>query len=241
MPVNSTLKGLEKRSGKMDLAVIAQGSAWRIGRCHVNLSRIQIFGWTVLPLLTACAVQSEVDDLPENPVAGQEQLFVGDTNDAPAGCDIPAVVDHLSKFFGALNQGEVDIAARFFTDGKASWFQWFSFTDRDPGGPGHFETFTPDSLNDYFAARHAAGDKFALRGAKLIGYDRERGTVVFSPVLFDYYVIDPEAKVPVLHYGMGKGGYHCESGRFGGMSLGAKADGAQWSALWGGWNARNGS
>lgn len=185
-------------------------------------------------------VQSGGDDLPENPVAGQEQLFVGDTDEAPHECDMPAVVDHLSSFFRALNQGEVDIAERFFTDGKTTRFQWFSVTDRDPGGPGHFDTYTPDSLNDYFVDRHAAGDRFALRGAKLIGYDTERGTVDFSPVLFDYYVIDPEATVPVIHYGMGKGGYHCEAGRFDGMSLGATADSAQWSALWDDLNTHNG-
>lgn len=200
----------------------------------------QLRGWPVALLLTACTVQSAGNDMPENPVAGQKRLFVGDTDGAPQDCDIPAVVDHFSKFFRALNQGETNIAERFFTDGKATRFQWFSLTDRDPGGPGHFETFTPDSLDDYFAARYAEGDRFALRGAKLIGYDAERGTVGFSPVLFDYYVIDPETKAPVIHYGMGKGGYHCESGRFDGMSAGAKADGAQWSALWRGLRGRTG-
>ena len=85
----------------------------------MNLSRGQVLGWTVVLLLTACTVQSGGNDLPENPVAGLNQLFAGDTDGAPHDCDIPAVIDHFSKFFRALNRGETNIAERFFIDGKA--------------------------------------------------------------------------------------------------------------------------
>lgn len=87
-------------------------------------------------------------------------------------------------------------------------------------------------------ARHAAGDRFVLRGARLIGYVAERGTVGFSPVLFDY-ILDSERSL-VFHYGFGKGEYHCETGRFMGMSLGAYADSDQWATLWDGLEAPNG-
>lgn len=200
----------------------------------------QLCGGIIILMVAACAAQNGRNELPESPVAvaGEELRFVGDAVGAPAGCDLPAVVDHLSRFLMALNQGEIQIAERFFTDGTTTRFQWFSFTDRGPGSPMHFETFTPDSLDDFFAARHAAGDRFKLRGAKLIGYVAERGTVGFSPVLFDY-IIDRDKSI-VFHYGFGKGEYHCDTGRFMGMSLGVQADHEQWAELWAGLKARNG-
>jgi hypothetical protein len=200
-------------------------------------SNFRTHRWAAILLVAACSTQNDVDVPPENPLTGHLQRFVDATGGTLTSCDVDGVVKQLTAFFAGLNAGDANIAGSFFTDGSIRDFRWFSFTDRDAGGPGHFTTFTPDSIDEYFTSRHAAGDRFALRGARFTS-GGEDNTLSFSPVLFDYSVIDPESHAVVLHYGVGKGRYNCEAALFDGMSLGAELDGGQWSRLWAGLEAR---
>ena len=189
--------------------------------------------WPVVLVCAACSSGTGAQaELPENPIAAGQQRVLDATHERQQACQVADLVDHIHGFIAALNAGEAGISEAFFTDGRRAEFNWLSFTDRDPGGPGHFSTFTPDSINAYFATRHGAGDRFAFRGAKIIGGGPEGATMSFSPILFDYYVQDPATGSMTLHYGFGKGGYHCESGLFTGMSLAGRLDGALWDAMW---------
>ena len=156
--------------------------------------------------------------------------FGGITEGAPDGCD-REMAERLDQLFSAISNGAPDVGKRFFTDGDVEHFQWFSFTDRDAPGPGHFVTYSPDSIDVFVAARHAAGDRFVLRGAKLIGYDSAAGTIGFSPVLFDYHLLGEDGE-PAGHFGVGKGGYKCAADKFDGMSLGATVDDRLWRVTW---------
>ena len=190
-------------------------------------------GSVVVWALVACGGPSAGSDSSSPDVSGEGQRFVDAIEGAPTECAMAAVVKGLSRFFAAVNDGEPHLADGFFSDGTTVPFHWFSFDDFDPENRRSFSTFTPDSVDAYLASRHAAGERWVLRGGKFIGYMASRATVAFSPVMFDYYVPDSSKGGSMRHgFGIGKGEYHCGSGLFAVMSLSASSDSTQWLQLW---------
>jgi hypothetical protein len=72
---------------------------------------------------------------------------------------------------------------------------------------------SPAGLDEHFAERHAAGNRWVLRGIEFNGWLPERSSVGFL-IFFEYHL--PELQ----RYAFGKGEFHCPSSKFVVMSLG---------------------
>ena len=143
--------------------------------------------------------------------------LAGQLDGAPAECSASAVGTRASDLFAALAAGATDIGTRYFGRRPTAPFQWFSFSDRQTGLA--FEAIeSPDGLDEHFAKRHAAGNRWGLRGMEFNGWVAERSSVGFL-IFFEYHLPDASEQ-ELRRYAFGKGEFHCPSSTFVVMSLG---------------------
>ena len=144
-------------------------------------------------------------------------VLAGQLEGAPAECSASAIGAHASDLFAALAAGATDTGTRFFGRRPTAPFQWFSFSDRQMG-LGFEAVKSPDGLNEHFAKRHAAGNRWVLRGMEFNGWVPERSGVGFL-IFFEYHLPDGTGQ-ELRHFAFGKGEFHCPSSTFVVMSLG---------------------
>jgi hypothetical protein len=87
---------------------------------------------------------------------------------------------------------------------------------------------SPDGLDEHFANRHAAGNRWVLRGMEFNGWVAERSGVGFL-IFFEYHLPSASEQEP-RRYAFGKGEFHCPSSTFVVMSLGLM-DKDRWDRL----------
>lgn len=177
-------------------------------------------------LSVAASVAGQTPAYP--PADTSSYVIAGQVDGAPAACSPTAVADHARMFFSAMNSGAADSAARYFGRRPAAPFQWYSFSDRDTGLS--FEAIeSPDGLEEHFAKRHRAGNRWVLRGIEFNGWVPERNGVGFL-IFFEYHLPN-ESGVVDRRFAFGKGELHCPSFTFVVMSLGLMED-DMWKRLY---------
>lgn len=111
----------------------------------------------------------------------------------------------ISRFVTAFNTGDRRALNNAIWGGKLS-FKWYAVL-AEPGVRSQPEAGRRDNLMDYFAARHAAGEKLALTSVKINGRNiGERG--------FEFQLLRSAEDLPggAAAYG-GKGESSCMTGR----------------------------
>lgn len=181
--------------------------------------------WELLP--APAGLMRLTPPFTENPAASPAVTKAVENGDdqIPSGCDVPALVAAIRRFFNAFNAGDEDVLRSFIPRnsapaGSASHgLSWYGvFADFGLAGNG-FLGKSRDEVVAYFAARHKRHEMLRLLALPQVSWDARTGEMGFRPFIGRW------ADDVVPHIVTGKMGMYCPGFQIGVWSQGvASAD-----------------